>query len=53
MSNDYNPSVAGVRSTGLELRKRPQSVQSTVVKEETKVTTKQPGSPTPSNRGYA
>lgn len=52
MSNDYNPSVAGVRSTGLELRKRPQSAPSTV-NDESKVTTKQPSSPTPSNRGYA
>lgn len=52
MNYNHEPSIAGIRPTGLEIKKRSQPVQP-VAKEESKVTTKRPSAPTPSNRGYA
>lgn len=49
MSNQ-KPSLAGVRSTGLEIKKRPQQA---TTQNESRVSTQQPNNPTPSNRGYA
>lgn len=45
------PSLAGVCSTGLEFKRRPEPVKTET--QQIKVTTQRPNTPTPSNRGYA
>lgn len=46
-----NPSVSGVKSTGLELF--PRKAQTSPQPIENKVTTQSPSQPTPSTRAYA
>ena len=45
------PSLAGVCSTGLEFKRRPEPVK--IQTQQTKISTQRTNTPTPSNRGYA
>lgn len=53
MFDNNKPSLAGVRSTGLENRRRTQPAPAPQPVAENKVSTQRPNNPTPSGRGYA
>ena len=53
MYNNNKPSLAGVRSTGPESRRRTQPAPAPQPAADNKVSTQRPNNPTPSGRGYA